>query len=213
MPSPEEMIRYGGLALLCAVVFIETGLLLGLVVPGGDAFLFTAGLLCATGVLPAPVLLVIPLLIVSGIAGDLLGYSIGKKLGQKLYSRPDTWMVKRKHLHQARQFYRRRGKMAIIVGKFMSVIRTFNPLLSGATHMPLGFYLAVTSLATTLWISTLVLTGYFIGMKLPWLKDYIHWLIPSIILLSVLPLLIRQFRQRLAGSASGEMPGQKSGRP
>lgn len=199
MLSPEELIRYGGLALLCAVVFIETGLLLGLLVPGGDAFLFTAGLLCATGVLPVPVFLLIPLLLVSGILGDLLGYSIGRKLGQKLYSQPDNWIFKKRHLHKARQFYRRRGKTAIFVGKFMSVVRTFNPLLSGATRMPLTAYLAVTSLATALWINVLVLAGYFIGKKLPWLKDYIQFIIPCIILVSVLPLLVRYLRQGTSG--------------
>jgi membrane-associated protein len=196
LPSPEEMIRYGGLLLLCAVIFIETGLLLGLVVPGGDSFLFTAGLLCATQVLPTPIFLLIPLLIVSGILGDLLGYSIGKKLGRKLFSRPDSWIFKKKHLQKAEDFYRRKGKTAIIAGKFVSVVRTFNPLLSGATRMPLGTYLPITSLGTTLWIGLVVLAGYLIGMRLPWLKDYIHYLIPAIILVSVLPLVIKYFRER-----------------
>lgn len=195
LPSPEELIRYGGLAILCAIIFIETGLLLGLVVPGGDSFLFTAGLLCATQVLPTNVFLLIPLLTVSGVLGDLMGYTIGKKLGKQLYSRPDTWIFKKKHLQKARQFYQRKGKTAIITGKFLSVVRTFNPLLAGATHMPLAGYLAVTSAATALWISTLVLVGYFIGLKLPWLKDYIQFIIPGIIIASVLPLIIRYFRK------------------
>jgi membrane-associated protein len=195
-PSPEEMIRYGGLALICAVIFIETGLLLGLVIPGGDSFLFTAGLLCATEVLPTSIFLLIPLLIGSGILGDLLGYSIGKKLGRKLYSRPDTWIFKKKHFRKAEQFYQRKGKTAIIAGKFMSVVRTFNPLISGATHMSLPTYVAITSLATALWISVLVLTGYFVGLKFPWLKDYIQFIVPGIILVSVSPLIFKYFRKR-----------------
>jgi membrane-associated protein len=196
IPSPEELIRYGGLALICAVIFIETGLLLGLVIPGGDSFLFTAGLLCATQVLPTSIFLLIPLLIVSGILGDLLGYTIGKKLGRKLFSRPDSWIFKRKHLQQAQDFYQRKGKTAIIAGKFLSVVRTFNPLLSGATRMPLGTYLTVTSIGTALWISALVLTGYFAGHQFPWLKDYIPYLIPGIILVSVLPLILKYLRKR-----------------
>jgi membrane-associated protein len=195
-PSPEEMIRYGGLALICAVIFIETGLLLGLVIPGGDSFLFTAGLLCATEVLPTPILLLLPLLIVAGILGDLLGYSIGKKLGRKLYSRPDTWIFKKKHLRKAEQFYLRQGKTAIIAGKFMSVVRTFNPLISGATLLPLPTYMAITSLATALWISVLVLTGYFVGLKMPWLKDYLQFIVPGIILVSVSPLILKYCRKR-----------------
>jgi membrane-associated protein len=195
IPSPEELIRYGGLALICAVIFIETGLLLGLVIPGGDSFLFTAGLLCATQVLPTNIFLLIPLLILSGVLGDLLGYSIGKSLGRKLFSRPDSWIFKKKHLQKAEEFYQRKGKTAIIAGKFLSVVRTFNPLLAGATRMPLGTYLAITAIGSTLWISVLVLTGYFIGLKFPWLKDYIHYLIPGIILVSVLPLVIKYFRK------------------
>jgi membrane-associated protein len=147
-------------------------------------------------VLPTSIFLLLPLLIVAGILGDLLGYSIGKKLGQKLYSRPNTWIFKKKHFRQAEQFYQRKGKTAIIAGKFMSVVRTFNPLISGATHMPLLTYMAITSLATALWISVLVLTGYFVGLKLPWLKDYIQFIVPGIILLSVSPLIIKYFRRR-----------------
>jgi membrane-associated protein len=203
LSSPEELIRYGGLAVLCGIVFIETGLVLGLVVPGGDSFLFTAGLLCATQVLPTSIFLLIPLLIFSGILGDLLGYSIGKKLGQKLFSRPDTWVFKRRHLQKARQFYRRKGKTAIITGKFMPVVRTFNPLVSGATRMPLPTYLAVTSFATSLWVGALVLTGYFIGLKLPWLKDYIAFIIPAIIIASIIPLLFRHFGKGAPKSAAG----------
>jgi membrane-associated protein len=195
IPSPEEIIRYGGLLLICAVIFIETGLLLGLVVPGGDSFLFTAGLLCATQVLPTSIYLLIPLLIVSGILGDVLGYTIGKKLGRKLFSRPDSWIFKKKHLQKAEEFYQRKGKTAIIAGKFLSVVRTFNPLLSGATRMPLGTYLRITSLGTTLWITAIVLTGYFIGLKFPWINDYISYIIPGIILVSVLPLIIKYFKK------------------
>jgi membrane-associated protein len=196
LPSPEEMIRYGGLALICAVIFIETGLLLGLVVPGGDSFLFTAGLLCATEVLPTSIFLLIPMLILSGVLGDLLGYSIGKKLGKKLFSREDSWIFKKKHLQKAQDFYKRKGKTAIIAGKFLSVVRTFNPLISGATSMPLGTYAAITSLGTTLWICALVLIGYFVGLKFPWLKDYIQYIIPGIILVSIMPLIIKYFRNR-----------------
>jgi membrane-associated protein len=201
IPNPEELIRSGGLVLICVVIFIETGLLLGLVVPGGDSFLFTAGLLCATQVLPTNIFLLVPMLIISGILGDLLGYTIGKNLGRKLFSRPDTWIFKKKHLRKAEDFYRRRGKTAIIAGKFLSVVRTFNPLLSGATRMPLGTYLPITSLGTTLWISIVVLLGYFTGRKFPWLKDYLPYLIPAIILVSLLPLLFKYLRHHFAAKA------------
>ena len=195
IPSPEEMIRYGGLALICAIVFIETGLLLGIIIPGGDSLLFTTGLLCATNILPTNIYLLIPLLIISGTLGDLLGYTIGKKMGKGLYKRQDSWYFKKKHLHSAEQFYKTKGRTAIIAGKFVPVIRTFNPLLAGVSNYNLPLYILSTFIGTTLWICTLVLGAYFIGKKFPELENYIHLIIPGIILLSIIPLLIKFFQR------------------
>ena len=200
LPSPEEMIRYGGLALICAIVFVETGVLIGLVIPGGDSLLFTAGLLCATDVLKTDIYLLVPLLIVCGILGDLLGYSIGKKIGPKLYKRPDSWIFKKKHLEKAQRFYNEKGKAAIIAGKFVPIVRTFNPLLSGVSKLPLTIYLPITAIASILWICTLVLIGYFIGRRFPWVEQYIHYIIPAIIFASLLPLIINYFRKKKESS-------------
>lgn len=192
--SPEEMIRYGGLALICAIVFIETGLLLGIIIPGGDSLLFTAGLLCATNVLETNIYVLIPLLIVSGILGDLLGYIIGRKMGRKLFERKDSWIFKKKHLEKAEEFYKSKGKTAIIAGKFVPVIRTFNPLLAGVTKLDWHIYLLFTTVGTTLWICTLVLGSYLIGKQFPQLQNYMHFIIPIIILISLIPLVIKFFR-------------------
>lgn len=198
VPSPEEMIRYGGVALICAIVFIETGLLLGLIIPGGDSLLFTSGILVATYILESPVYMLIPLLIISGVAGDLLGYSIGKKLGPRLHNRPDSWIFKRKHLEKAETFYKEKGKMAIVAGKFVPVVRTFNPLLAGVSQMPLSVYIPITAVGTSLWICTLVLAGFYTGKQFPELKNYIHYLVPAIIFISVVPLAINYWRKKKA---------------
>lgn len=196
LPSPEEMIRYGGLTLICLIVFVETGFLIGLVIPGGDSLLFTTGLLCATDVLKTDIYLLIPLLIVAGIAGDLLGYYIGQKMGPGLYKRRDSWLFKKKHLEKAEQFYREKGKTAIIAGKFVPVVRTFNPLLSGVSRLGLPVYLPITAIGTSLWICSLVLTGYFLGRRFPQIKEYIYFIIPAIIIISLIPLVIKYFRDK-----------------
>jgi len=194
------MIRYGGLALICAIVFIETGLLLGIIIPGGDSLLFTTGLLCATNFIETDIYLLIPLLILSGILGDLLGYTIGKKMGKSLYKKQDSWFFKKKHLQKAEQFYKTKGKTAIIAGKFVPVIRTFNPLLAGISSVNLPLYILFTSIGTTLWICTLVLGAFFIGKRFPQLENYIHLIIPGIVLLSVIPLVIKYFQPDKADS-------------
>jgi len=195
------MIRYGGIALICAIVFIETGLLLGIIIPGGDSLLFTTGLLCATNIIKTDIYLLLPLMIVSGILGDLLGYTIGKKMGKSFYKRQDSWIFKKKHLQQAEQFYQSKGRTAIIAGKFIPVIRTFNPLLAGVSNFNLPLYLVSTLIGTTLWICTLVLGAYIIGKKFPQLENYIHYIIPGIILLSVIPLVIKFFQRDHADAA------------
>ena len=200
--TPEEMIRYGGLALICAIVFIETGLLIGIIIPGGDSLLFTAGLLCATNVLQTDIYVLIPLLIISGILGDLLGYIIGRKMGRKLFQRKDSWIFKKKHLEKAEQFYKSKGKTAIIAGKFVPVIRTFNPLLSGVTKLDWHIYLLFTTVGTALWICTLVFGSYIIGKQFPELQNYMHVIIPIIILVSLIPLVLKYFKPDKAESAS-----------
>ncbi|WP_051359821.1 DedA family protein [Adhaeribacter aquaticus] len=196
VPNPEELIRYGGLLLISAIVFIETGLLLGLIIPGGDSLLFTTGLLSATGVLETDIYLLIPLLIVAGISGDLLGYFLGSKMGHKLYHKPDSWYFKRKYLEKAEIFYQEKGKLAIIAGKFIPIVRTLNPLLCGIGKLSLRTYVFFTSIGSFLWISSLVIIGYLTGIKFPGLKNYIHFIIPGIILVSVIPLILQYFKHQ-----------------
>lgn len=192
------MIRYGGLALILAVVFVETGLLIGLVIPGGDSLLLATGLLAGADVLTIPLGLLLISMTAAGVAGDLLGYSIGKKMGKKLYKKEDTWYYKRKHLDKAEKFYKEKGKSALILGKFVPVVRTFNPLLAGATSMELPRFVALSAVGTALWVCSLVVASYYLGRQFPQLKDYLHYAIPIIIGLSILPGIIQYFKERNA---------------
>lgn len=194
--SPENMIRYGGLTLILAVVFVETGLLIGLVIPGGDSLLLATGLLAGANVLPVPLVVLLVSMIIAGVAGDLLGFSIGHRMGKGLYHKKDTWYFKRKHLERAQKFYHEKGKSAIVLGKFVPVVRTFNPLLSGVTGMHLGRFILLSLVGTTLWICSLVLASYYLGQQFPHLKDYLHYAIPIIIFLSILPGLFQYLKER-----------------
>lgn len=198
--SPENMIRYGGLTLILAVVFVETGLLIGLVIPGGDSLLLTVGLLAGANVLPYSLPLLLISMIAAGVAGDCLGYFIGKRMGKKLYHKQDTWYFKRKHLERAEKFYKEKGKLAIILGKFVPVVRTFNPLLAGVTKMPVGRFMLLSAVGTSLWIGVLVLGSFLLGKQFPQLKQYLHYAIPIIIFLSVLPGIYQYFKERKANT-------------
>ncbi|WP_210486385.1 DedA family protein [Rufibacter aurantiacus] len=194
--SPENMIRYGGLTLILAIVFLETGLLIGLVIPGGDSLLLATGLLAGADVLTVPLAVLLVSMTAAGIAGDLLGFTIGRRMGKKLYRKQDTWYFKRKNLERAEKFYREKGKMAIVLGKFVPVVRTFNPLLAGVTGMEMARFLLLSSLGTALWICSLVLASYYLGQQFPQLKDYLHYAIPVIILLSILPGIFQYWQER-----------------
>ncbi|ALI99669.1 DedA family protein [Rufibacter tibetensis] len=198
--SPENMIRYGGLTLILIVVFVETGLLIGLVIPGGDSLLLATGLLAGADVLQVPLGVLLVSMTAAGVAGDLLGYSLGKKMGKKLYRKKDTWYFKRKNLDRAQQFYKEKGKSAIVLGKFVPVVRTFNPLLAGVTGMPLGRFALLSLLGTALWISSLVVASYYLGRQFPQMKDYLHYAIPVIIFLSILPGFIQYMKERRKGA-------------
>jgi len=192
------MIRYGGLTLILAVMFVETGLLIGLVIPGGDSLLLATGLFAGSGILPVPLGVLLPSMIAASIAGDTVGFSIGRRMGRKLYHKPDTWYYKRKHLEKAEAFYRQKGKTAIIMGKFVPVIRTFNPLLAGVTGMEFARFLLLSAVGSTLWIASLVLASYYVGQKFPDLKNYLHYVIPAIIFISVAPGIFQYLKERKA---------------
>nr|WP_066617485.1 DedA family protein [Rufibacter roseus] len=194
--SPENMIRYGGLTLILAVMFVETGLLIGLVVPGGDSLLLTTGLFAGAGILPVSLPLLLISMSAASIIGDATGFYIGRRMGRKLYHKKDTWYFKHSHLEKAEKFYRQKGKTAIIMGKFVPVIRTFNPLLSGVTGMEFHRFILLSAAGSTLWICSLVLASYYVGQKFPNLKDYLHIVIPVIIFISVAPGIVQYLKER-----------------
>lgn len=193
--DPEQIIQVGGLALVTAVVFAETGLMIGFFLPG-DSLLFTVGLFCALGILPVSVGWVLLALSLAAIVGDQVGYWTGRFLGQKLFEKEDSRFFKRKYIDQTRAFYNRWGGSAIILGRFVPIVRTFAPILAGAVQFPPRTFILYNVSGGLFWVLSLVLAGYGLGTAFPWLKKYVEIIALGIILLSVLPILRTWWKER-----------------
>jgi membrane-associated protein len=176
------------------LVFAETGLLVGLVVPGGETLVFTAGLLVSTGSLQVSITVLLASLVLAGIAGNTSGYFIGKRFGARLFHRRDTWYFKKKYLHLAADYFRRHRKASLVLGKFLPIIRPFSPVIAGTANVKFTSFLALTVGASVLYMGAFGLTGYFLGTRLPVIRDYLGWILPLSIAVALIPV-IRQIRK------------------
>jgi membrane-associated protein len=195
----ESLVRVGGLAGLTAIVFVETGLLVGFFLPG-DSLLVTAGLFAARGDLE-----VIPMIVVLSIAaivGDTVGYNIGARAGPKLFTRPDSLLFNRKHLITTKEFYERHGPFTIVIARFIPILRTFAPVVAGVGAMEYKRFIVYNIAGGIGWVVTTVLGGYFLGQMVPNIHDHIHKVIAVVIVLSLLPAIIKVAKEKLKRSAS-----------
>lgn len=164
--------------------------------PGGETLIFTAGLLVSTASLDISIALLLSSLILAGIAGDASGYFIGKRFGSKLYRKDDTWYFKKKYLLMAEDFYRKHSKAALVFGKFLPVIRPFSPVISGTTGLKFPVFISLTVVASVLYMSTFILTGYVLGNQFPALKDYLGWILPLSITVALIPVIFQIRKHR-----------------
>ena len=190
----ESLVRVGGLAGLAAIVFIETGLLVGFFLPG-DSLLVTAGLFAARGDLNVVYLILV--LSLAAIVGDTVGYNIGARTGPKLFSRPDSLLFNRKHLISTKEFYERHGPFTIVIARFVPIIRTFAPVVAGIGTMEYRRFLAYNVVGGIGWVLVTVLGGYFLAQMVPNIHDHLHKVIAIVIVLSLLPAIIKVARERL----------------
>jgi membrane-associated protein len=160
----------------------------------GDSLLVTAGVFSAAGALKIGSLSL--LVTLCAIAGDQLGYWIGRHAGQALYRRPDSAFFKRRHLERAHDFYEKYGAKTVILARFMPIVRTFCPLVAGAAQMRYIRYLAFDIVGGCCWGAGLVLGGYFLGSVVPNISQRIHWVIAVVVILSLLPAMIGAIRSR-----------------
>jgi membrane-associated protein len=189
----ESLIRNGGLLAVCLVVFASTGLFFCFFLPSGGV-LFTAGIFAATGGLNQDIFTVCILLTLSSVLGNIAGYWFGRRTGPLLYSRKDSKFFRKKHLKTADAFYTKYGWLALTLGLFLPVIRTFAPIVAGIVRLDFRRLLLFTFTGSTVWILSFVLAGHFIGSR-PFLKPWLTYIVIAFILVVTLPLIIRMIKE------------------
>jgi membrane-associated protein len=190
------LVQWAGYVGMTAIIFTETGLLVGFFLPG-DSLLVTAGLLAATR--PEFGLNVWSLgaiLTVAAIVGDTVGYHIGKYTGPRIFTRPDSLLFKRDHLLRAQAFYEKHGGKTIIMARFVPIVRTFAPLVAGVGQMQYTRFLMYNVVGGFLWIWSMLLTGYVLGNTVPGVAKHVEKVILVVIFLSILPGIIAWLRER-----------------
>ncbi len=189
----EGLIKWGGLAMICAIVFAETGLMIGFFLPG-DSLLVTAGVFAAAGLMDVTSLLI--LVSLCAITGDQLGYYIGQKTGQALFTREDSLLFKRSHVLKAQAFYEKYGAKTIVIARFVPIVRTFAPVIAGVGKMNYRRFITYNVTGGILWVFSMVLTGYLLASAVPNINEHIHVVIAVVIFLSLLPAIIEIIRNR-----------------
>jgi membrane-associated protein len=189
-----ELIRVGGLLGLIAIVFAETGLLVGFFLPG-DSLLITAGLFAARGDLDIGTLNLT--LMAAAIAGDATGYWIGYRTGAALYSRPDSLLFRREHLRITHEFYERHGGKTIVLARFIPVLRTFAPVVAGVAEMGYRRFATYNVAGGVGWVAGMTLAGYALGSLIPDIESRIHIVVAIVIALSLMPIGIAWLRAYL----------------
>ena len=199
----QKLISSGGVPLVCIIVFVETGFFVGFFLPG-DSLLVTAGILSAGNFIPLKWLL-LPVMFCA-VAGDQIGYWIGRAAGSALYRKEDSLFFRRSHLQRAHDFYEKYGGRAVILARFVPIVRTFCPPVTGAANMPYPRYLIFDIFGGMIWVGTMILGGYSLGRTIPNIGQRIHYVILVVIILSLLPAIISVLRARRAAQLPSSSP-------
>ncbi|MFY1705315.1 MULTISPECIES: DedA family protein [Micromonospora] len=197
--DPEFLISTFGLLGILAIVFAESGLLIGFFLPG-DSLLFTAGLLTADGqYITYPLWLVCLLITIAAVAGDQVGYAFGRKVGPALFRRPDSRLFKQENVVKAHEFFAKYGARSIVLARFVPIVRTFTPIVAGVSRMNYRTFVTYNVVGGILWGTGVTVLGYFLG-QVPFVKANIEAILIGIVLLSVLPIAFELLRARLAAN-------------
>jgi membrane-associated protein len=190
--SLDSLIQWGGYGVLFAIVFAETGLLIGFFLPG-DSLLFTAGLLAANGTLN--IWYLNALLIVAAVVGDSLGYAIGRRLGPRVFTREKSLLFNPAHVERTRRFYEKYGAKTIVIARFVPIVRTFAPTVAGVGQMEYRRFVFYNVAGGVGWVVTMTGAGYLLGQSTN-IGSYIHLVVPIVIVLSFIPIAVELLRER-----------------
>jgi len=203
--DPQKLIQSVGLIGLFLVIFAESGIMIGFFLPG-DSLLFTAGLLTAgltfkgdtePFVLAGGHLWIVALgCAIAAVAGDQVGYLFGQKVGPSLFKRPESRLFKPEYVMKAEQFFEKHGPKAIILARFVPVVRTFTPIVAGTSNMHYRTFVKFNVIGGVLWSVGFVLLGYWLGQTFPWIGKNIELAVLVIVLFSLVPIGIEVWRHR-----------------
>jgi membrane-associated protein len=196
--DPGPIIAWGGYPALALIVFLETGALIAFL--PGDSLLFVAGLYAAKGDLNIVVLNL--LLAAMAIAGDATSYTIGSRVGPRLFNRPNSRLLKPDHIKAAQDFYEKHGGKAIIIARFVPLVRTFVPVVAGVAGMGYKRFATFNVVGGIAWVSSMTLGGFFLGTVFPELGRHVEKVIIVIVALSVMPMVFEWLKAKMRAKAS-----------
>ncbi len=191
--SVADLIGWGGYLVLFFIIFAETGLFVGFFLPG-DSLLITAGIFAGAGKLDIVWLNVI--LIAAAVIGDSTGYWFGERVGKKLFTKDHSKLFKKKHLLRARDFYERHGGKTIIIARFVPVVRTFAPIVAGATDMNYRKFLHYNILGGIFWVLSMTLIGFYLGSTIPDIESNIGPLVVVVVIISLIPAIVGYIKEK-----------------
>lgn len=192
-----------GFYFLLLVIYAETGLFFGFFLPG-DYLLVVAGWYCSIGGFNVSIVTLVSSLIAAGVLGNYTGYWFGLRTGPALFNKDSSMFFKKRHLVVAEEFYAKYGAIALVLGRFFPIIRTFAPIFAGVVRLDLKKFTIYNFVGCIAWVSTLTLTGYFLGRKYPQLKYYFHYIVLGLIVITAFPLVLALLKRRVHGGANAK---------
>jgi membrane-associated protein len=185
---------HGGLYIVLFILFAETGLFVGFFLPG-DSLLFVSGMIISNSSTPfsSPILNIlywIILMTIAGVLGNILGYWFGNKSGHILMKRPDSLLFKKKHLLQAHDFYEKKGGAAILLARFLPIVRTFAPIVGGMVDMNYKKFMLYNIIGCLLWVASMTITGFLLGQNV-WVQNNLEKIVIGIIIITTGPVLFK----------------------
>ncbi len=214
--EPEHLIDVFGMIGLLLIVFMESGLMIGFFLPG-DSLLFTAGLLSADGRFLPDIWVLLVTIPIAAIAGDQTGYWIGRKFGPPLFNRPDSRFFKREYVDQTAAFFEKHGPRAIILARFVPIVRAFVPVMAGTSRMHYRTFLTYDIVGGILWGAGVTTLGYFLG-QIDFVKENIEFILIGVVAISVVPVLFEVRKAKRAADSQQkpeafETPIDEEGEP
>ena len=199
LTDPAWIMQHGGLYIVVLIVFIETGFPFGFFLPG-DSLLFIAGMVIANTLAPFGVPMLnlvywVALIATAGTLGNFVGYWLGKKSDGLLFQRKDSWLFKKKYLVQAKEFYDKKGGSAIVLARFLPIVRTFAPIVAGLVKMNPAKFSFYNILGSFLWAASIITAGFLLGEN-QWVKENLEKIIIGIVVITTAPVIAKMLTSR-----------------